>query len=111
MRNMSFSMTTRQFRERTKTETMRLGWKNLKPGDVFMGIEKGQGLKKGEHVVKLGPARCVSNTPARVDSVTKENLVKEGFPELEPAEFVEMFCRHNKCEPNTMVNRIVFEYV
>ena len=47
-RNMSFALTTAQYNDRTKTETMRLGWAFLKPGEVFMGIKQGQGLKKGE---------------------------------------------------------------
>ena len=107
MRNMSFALTTAQYNARTKTETMRLGWANLKPGEVFMGILKGQGLKKGEKVTKLHASRCVSNTPARVDSVTKANCIAEGFPELEPAQFVEFFCKHNKVTPDTIINRIV----
>ncbi len=58
-RNMSFSMTTAQFRARTKTVTRRLGWWNLKPGDVIMGVEKAMGLKKGEKVKRLGRIRIV----------------------------------------------------
>jgi hypothetical protein len=41
-------MTTEQFRTGQKTVTLRLGWVNLKPGDVLMGVEKCQGLRKGE---------------------------------------------------------------
>lgn len=110
MRLMSFSLTTAQYRAHQKTETMRLGWARLKPGELFQGIEKGQGLKKGERVVRLDVARCISNTPARVDSVTEANCVKEGFGHLSPTEFVAMFCKHNKCAPDTIINRIVFEY-
>lgn len=111
MRNMSFSLTTAAYEDRSKTETMRLGWVFLKPGEAFMGILKGQGLKKGEKVVKLHASRCGSNTLARVDSVTKANRIAEGFPHLEPAEFVEMFCRHNRCSPDRIINRIVFEHL
>ena len=59
-RHMSFSMTTAQFRARTKTVTRRFGWWFLKPGDLVMGVEKSQGLKKGEKVVRLGLIRIVS---------------------------------------------------
>jgi len=41
MRNMSFSMTTPQFKTRTKTVTRRLGWWFIQPGDLVYGVEKG----------------------------------------------------------------------
>ena len=63
MRNMSFSLTTEQIRNRTKDVTRRLGWKNLKPGEHFRAVEKCQGLKKGEHIVKLYELECISNIP------------------------------------------------
>ena len=54
MRNMSFMLTTEQIKNRTKTVTRRLGWRNAKPGDVVQPIVKGQGLQKGETVQKIG---------------------------------------------------------
>ena len=45
MRNISFMLTTQQFRNRTKTVTRRMGWWNLKPGDILMGVEKRQDSK------------------------------------------------------------------
>ena len=60
MRNMSFSATTEQIRNGTKTVTRRLGWTFLKPGDVVMACVKCQGLKKGEKVEKIRPIRIVS---------------------------------------------------
>jgi len=35
----------------------------------------------------------------------------EGFPELSPAQFVDMFCEMNNCEPETEITRILFDYV
>ena len=46
-RNMSFALTTEQFKARTKTVTRRFGWWFLKPGDVVRGVEKAMGLKPG----------------------------------------------------------------
>ena len=46
-RNISFFLTKRQFLDRSKDVTRRLGWNWVKPGDVLCGIEKGQGLKRG----------------------------------------------------------------
>ena len=60
MRNISFSATTEQVRNRQKFVTRRLIhpgkrsiWQNLKPDEHLMGIEKGQGLKKGEKVKRI----------------------------------------------------------
>lgn len=111
MRNMSFFMTTPQYRDRTKNVTRRLGWDNLKPGECFMGIVKGQGLKKGEKVEKLHPSRCLSNRREPVSAITQEDVVREGFPRWTPAEFVNFFCRGNKCSPDQIINRIKFEHL
>ena len=108
MRLMSFALTTAQYRDGSKTVTRRLGWKGLKPGDVFMGVEKAMGLKKGEHPVRLGPGECVSNTEERLDAITAEDVAREGFPGMTPAEFVAMFCRHMKVKPDQKINRIEF---
>ncbi len=51
---MSFRLTAEQMRARTKTVTRRLGWSSLKPGDIVQPVEKAQGLRKGEKVVKSG---------------------------------------------------------
>lgn len=110
-RNMSFQITTTQYRNRTKTVTRRLGWDMVKIGEVLNGVEKCQGLKKGEKMVKLGQHRVVNFRKEPLNAITKEECIKEGFPELEPYEFVEMFVKHNKCLPDTTVNRIEFEYV
>lgn len=54
MPNISFFHTQRQFRTRTKFVTRRLGWENCVAGDRLNGIVKGQGLKKGEKIKKMG---------------------------------------------------------
>ena len=54
MRMISFFLTTPQFKTRTKDVTRRPGWKNLKAGDRLQAVVKAQGLKLGEHPVKLG---------------------------------------------------------
>ena len=110
-RNMSFQMTTEQYLNRTKTVTRRLGWWKVGIGEVLNGVEKCQGLKKGEKMVRLGQHRVVSARLEPLNAITKEDCVREGFPEMEPAEFVEMFVRHHNCLPTVTVNRIEFEYV
>jgi hypothetical protein len=111
MRNMSFALTTQQYQARTKTVTRRLGWKNLKAGDQFMGVLKGMGLKKGEKVTRLHASECVSNRSEPLNWITKGDCAKEGFPHLSPSQFVEMFCRHNGCREDTPVNRIEFRHL
>jgi len=102
MRNISFALTTSQFLDRSKTVTRRVGWKFLKPGDVLCGIEKGQGLKKGEQVNRLGMIRVTDVRVERLDRMTSESPYghdecrAEGFPNLSPAEFVSMFCATHK---------------
>jgi hypothetical protein len=109
-------------RNRTKTVTRRLGWDFLKPGDLLMACEKCQGLKRGETVKRLGPIRVVDvewqslSDIAREDPITGEcsgwkEVKREGFPDLTPWEFVEMFTKANGCGPGVCVTRIEFEYV
>jgi hypothetical protein len=120
MRNMSFFLTTQQFIDGTKDVTRRLGWANLKPDEHFMGIEKGQGLKKGEHVRRLGECICYYNGPEPLINIVRYpsrwpsrrgETTREGFPHLSATEFVEMFCKKMKCTPKTIVNRIEFARV
>lgn len=117
-RNMSFSMTTEAVRNRTKTVTRRLGWGNLKPGDLLWAVEQGMGLKKGEKVKRLGLIRVVSVMQEDIYDVMdygQDEMVREGFPSLTPGGFWEMFLRANGwLRSHTLlhpVNRIEFEYV
>jgi hypothetical protein len=111
MRNMSFSATKEQFRARTKTVTRRMGWTSLRIGETVMAIEKGQGLKKGEKIVKLGPIRIVGVRRERLAEVTQEDVIAEGFPDQTPQQFVQFFCEYNGCQPDQVVTRIKFEYL
>ena len=114
---MSFAITTRQFRARTKTVTRRLGWENLRPGETVMGIEKGMGLKKGEKQVELGRIEIVSNKSESLALMIadsrygKREAIREGFPEMSGRQFVKMFCQHNECNPEDRVQRIEFKYL
>jgi len=111
MRNMSFALTTAQMRARTKTVTRRLGWDDLKPGDRLCAVVKGQGIPKGGKVERICVIECVSNRKEMLCSITSAEVLREGFRVMSPADFVEMFCRHNRCDPRDFVNRIEFKYV
>jgi hypothetical protein len=96
-RNISFALTTAQFRARSKTVTRRSGWRKLKVGEVLCAVEKGQGLKRGEKLVRLG---CIKVTDVRREPLCRllddadygsAEVVHEGFPTQSPSEFVEFF--------------------
>lgn len=111
MRNMSFMLTTEQVRNRTKTVTRRLRWWFLKPGELVRACVKCQGLKKGEKVEVLAIIRIKSTRGEELWFMKDSDLAKEGFPDLNAAQFFDMFLAHMKCELATVVNRIEFEYV
>ena len=108
--NISFALTTEQVRRRIKLETRRLNWENLVPGQPLNGMVKCQGLKKNEHPEFITAIRTVHVRRERLDKITPDAVVREGFPNLSPAEFVGMFCKHNGCQPSTKVTVIAFEY-
>jgi hypothetical protein len=41
----------------------------------------------------------------------KQEVILEGFPEMTPQQFVDMYCQHNKCTPDKVVHRMAFEYI
>jgi len=110
-RNMSFAMTTEQIRNMSKTVTRRFGWNFLEPGTDVWAVEKAMGLKKGEKIKKLRLLHIVSVRKETLASITKDDCIKEGFPEFEPKDFVNMLCSHYHCTPNDMINRIEFIYL
>ncbi len=115
-RNISFFLTTEQFRNRTKTVTRRLTWKGVKAGDILCGVVKGMGFKRGEKIQRLGQIRVVSCRREPLSSMWLEpygsNEAKaEGFPEMTGAQFVAMFCKHMDCDEDQEVTRIEFEYL
>ncbi len=112
MRNISFALTEPQFLDGSKTVTRRLGWGRLRPGDLLIGVRKGMGLRPGEQVVRLGPIRVVSVRREPLGAITPADVRREGFPDLDPAGFVALFCRHMRgTTPATPVTRIEFARV
>ncbi len=115
-RNMSFMLTPEQVRNETKTVTRRLGWRTLKIGEPVHAVKKGMGLKKGQKVERLKVIVPVSKRRERLDRMLRDanygtaEVIKEGFPELTPAEFVKMFCESHGCKASTVVTRIEFLY-
>lgn len=109
--NISFMLTTRQVRNKTKTVTRRLGWKKLKPGQILNACEKCQGIKAGERIVVICQIRVVSTRWEPLSAITQEDVALEGFPEMSPVDFIRFFADANKCSADELVNRIEFEYL
>lgn len=110
-RLMSFMLTKEQFKNQTKTVTRRLGWDFLKPGDIVIGCEQCQGLAKGQTINKLGPFQVVSTRWQMLKAITLDDVIREGFPDMTPAQFIDFFCQTHRCQPNRPVNRIEFRYL
>lgn len=108
---MSFSLTTEQIKNRTKTVTRRKGWKFLKPGDIVNACVKCMGLKPGEKVERLCQIRIVDTRLEPLARCTDEDAEREGFPGMTGLEFSQMFCRHMGGNGLQYVNRIEFEYL
>lgn len=110
---MSFSLTIEQVKNQSKTVTRRFGWKFLKAGDILNAVEKSMGLKKGEKINKLALIRVVSTRKEPLNRITKSDCIKEGFPDHEPENFIDMLQDHyeGQIAPDTEVNRIEFEYI
>lgn len=134
MRHISFALTTDSFIDETKSVTRRLGWNasTTPAGTHLMGVEKQQGLKKGEKVNRLGEIVVLKNTFEPLEDIALKQIrdepefgfthrryitevEREGFPawKMTPWKYVEFFCKANstskrKVTPKSFVNRLVF---
>lgn len=120
--NISFAMTTEQFRSREKDVTRRWGWVFLldkPPGYVLNGVEKAMGLKKGEKIVLLGSIALVS---ARLEPLNRmilepeygaDEMRREGYPFglKDPEEFVKILARYANKSPDDLITRIEYKYL
>jgi len=108
---MSFALTTSQIINRSKTVTRRLGWKKLKIGERVWAVEKCLGLKKGQTATRLAVIEIVGMRCERLDTVTKNDVIAEGFPDWSPQEFIQFICKRFKIQPDCEVRRIEFIYI
>lgn len=110
MRNISFSLTTPQFLNRTKSVTRRLGWKFLNAGDRLMACKKCVGLKPGEKSERLGEIEVVSVRRELLCDITEDDVFREGFAEASREWFILHFMQAMKCKHNVEVTRIEFKH-
>lgn len=111
-------LTVGSFNDGSKDVTRRIGWLFLVVGMLLCAAEKCQGLGKGGKMKRLGMIRVVSVRREKLEAMTLnwpyglEECRREGFPEMNPAQFVAMFCKtHKGVKPQTVVTRIEFERV
>ena len=118
MRNMSFALTEWEYRHGTKDLTRRDGWEHLKPGDLFMGVNRVRGFKKGEKPIKFHASVCLSNTREPLIDIVKRpyrdgryEVIREGFPSWVGNEtgFVKLYIKANGGTPDKLISRIEFD--
>lgn len=126
-RLMSVMLTEDAVRAQTKTETRRTGWTFLRAGDRLTLVRKAMGLRKGEKVTRIAEVRVTSVGRQRLDAITDDDVVAEGFgpdrtathPWLPgqpwngtPREwFIAFFGHHMACRPDAMVTVIRWAYL
>lgn len=115
MRRMSFSATTEQMRDQTKTVTRRRvdTWKNLQPGDRLLAVEKAMGLPKGAKQVSIGVIEIVGVSEEHLGNAMGRpgEARKEGFPHLSESEFCAFFRHNYGVALSELVRRIEFRHV
>lgn len=108
MRRMSFALTKTQLLDGSKTVTRRLGWLFLRAADRVLAVSKGMGLRPGEKADIYGSIGILGVRREPLNAIDQADCAREGFPNMDPPQFVEMFCRHIRCDPHTVITRIEF---
>lgn len=110
-KRMAFSETIPQMLGRTKRVTRRLGWwdkstgkPRVEVGETVTAIEKGMGLPKGASQSVLYDIDIQDVRRERLDAITPEDIVLEGFPGLPPRDFFRII----GAKPETVVTRLAF---
>lgn len=101
-RLMSFAKTVDVFDR--KDVTRRDGWLFLRPGEVVQCVDRSPRLGNGYRV--LGLRRVVSVRRERLGAITPAEVEREGFLQLSPSGFVELYCAPKPPDPDRMVTRI-----
>ena len=90
-RLMSVAFTEQAVRDRIKTVTRRKGWQFAKPGDRLTLCRKVMGRKPGEPLVRICDVEVLDVRRERLDSITTDEVAREGFPGMTPREFIQEF--------------------
>jgi hypothetical protein len=109
---MSVAFTEQAVRDRTKTVTRRKGWRNLHLGERLTLCRKVMGRKPGEPLVRIVDVEVVSVRREPLSAITADEVAREGFPGMSPAEFIRrFFVEPQGIQPGDLVTRIEWAYV
>lgn len=120
MSQFAFYHTPNAIRNRTQTLTIRLDKKDLHPpaplwpefdgpGSKFQAIAKQRGIPRQDAEI-LAHCRVTAITRRPLNSVTPDEVEREGFHGHTVAYFIKECCRKYKCQPTTAFWFIEFEY-
>jgi len=120
-RLMSVAFTEDAVRDRTKTVTRRKGWSYLQPGTRLTLCRKVMGRKPSEPLVRIVDVEVVSVRRERLRLLLPSagnalygpaEMTREGFPGLDPAEFVRRyFVEAQRMHVDDEVTRIEWRYL
>ena len=121
-RLMSVAFTEQAVIERRKTVTRRAGWTMLTPTDRLTLCRKVMGRRHAdgyvEPLVRLVDVEVVDVRREPLNRLIEEpgygaaEMILEGFPGLDPAEFVQRyFTRAQRIHPDQDINRIEWRYL
>lgn len=118
-RLMSVTLTEQAVRDRRKTVTRRLGWKELEPGDRLTLCRKVMGRKRAdgsvEPLVRLAEVKVVDVRRERLCDITDDDIAREGVDHFggQPTreDWIAWFCRQMRTTPETLVTRIEWRYL
>lgn len=101
MRRLSCSLTVDAVKSRRKTVTRRHidTWRNLKPGDHLLLVEKAMGLPRGSKQVVLAEVEVVAVDDVQLYGISDDELAAEGFPHLDHIEFVQFWLESHHVPP------------
>lgn len=121
MRLLSVSKTIPQCRAGTKTVSRRVNWLHARVGMQLMLVEKGQGLKPGESIVRIRPVELIDVRREPINRLIddleygRRECVLEGFPppheKSDPLVFYQFFCDFSGLIYGDDVTRLEWVYL
>ena len=110
MRLISCAKTIPQVVAQTKTETRRLGWKLARPAWRLIVIERND-YRRGGTPVALACVELIHTARERLCDISPDAVVREGFPEMTPREFIAFFCREMRAAPDVELTVLRWRYL
>ena len=84
-------------------------WDTAEIGDILTAVVNRRAQKDDMQI--LGNIRLTNVRREQLDSITQEDVVKEGYLYLTPSQFIEAFMDHHRCGPAQMITRLEFEHL